>query len=117
MRWVIDEMLPPAIAELLNDLGHDAVWVDTAAGRGSSDGDLLDRAVADDRCMITENFADFALLFDERSSRGDSCVPVIFVRKTTSGRGGGGGLASRVADHLHRWAEQNPEPYVGLHWP
>lgn len=23
----------------------------------------------------------------------------------------------RLADHLHRWAEQNPEPYVGLHWP
>jgi len=116
VRWLIDEMLPPAIADLLTERGHDAVWVDAGGPRGARDRDILERAVAERRCVVTENLADFAALFDERSSRGDTCVPVVFVRKSGFGRGGGG-LATRIATHLHRWAEANPEPYVGLHWP
>jgi hypothetical protein len=116
VRWLIDEMLPPAIADLLTQLGHDAVSAGSADRRGASDRELFDRAVAERRCIVTENFTDFALLFDERSSRGEACMPVVFVRKSSFGRRGGG-LAPRIAARLHDWAEANPEPYVGFHWP
>ena len=125
-RWILARLrhetffslaaLNARIAELLTDQGHDAVWVDAAVGRGTADRDLLERAAAERRCLVTENFADFALLFDERSRRGDDCVPVVFVRKSSFDRRGGA-IAARIAQRLHEWAEANPEPYVGLHWP
>jgi hypothetical protein len=64
---------------------------------------------------VTENVADFAVLFEERSRRGDTCVPVAFVGKRAFGRGGR--VANRMAERLHAWVEDNPDPYVGLHWP
>ncbi len=36
MKWLIDEMLPPAIADQLNGVGHDAVGV-VAAGLAEAD--------------------------------------------------------------------------------
>jgi hypothetical protein len=115
VRWLIDEMLPPAIADLLTELGHDAVSVEAAGRRGAHDRELVELAVDERRCIVTENVADFASLVGERSRRGDACVPIVFVRKTAFGRGGR--LVTRLAQHLHRWAEENPEPYAGVHWP
>ena len=108
-------MLPPAAADHLRDLGHDVISVESAGLLGAPDREIFEIAVATGRCIVTENLGDFADLLDERSSRGDGCVPVVFVRKDALGRRGG--LARRLAEHLHRWADDNPEPYAGLHWP
>lgn len=115
MRWLVDEMLPPATADHLRDLGHDAISVESAGLLGAPDREIFALAVATGRSIVTENFGDFANLLDEMSSHGDACVPVVFVRKASLG--GRGGLARRLAEHLHHWAEVNSEPYIGLHWP
>jgi hypothetical protein len=115
VTWLLDEMLPPAAGHHLRRLGHDAVSVDTEGLLGASDHDVYARAVAARRCIVTENFGDFAAILDERSSRGETCVPVVFVRQDAHGRRGS--IARHLADHLHRWAETNPDPYIGLHWP
>lgn len=108
-------MLPGALAVRLTDLGHDAVSVREVSLAGATDEDVFELAVSQDRLMVTESFADFALLLDRRLSSGMPCVPVVFVRKTNFRKGGG--LAAHLASHLDRWARVHTEPYIGPHWP
>jgi hypothetical protein len=108
-------MLPPETAERLSQLGHDAVSVHAAGLTGANDAEVFSFAVSEARVVVTENFADYASILEQRQSRADSCVPVVFVRKATLPRGGA--LAAHLADRLHSWAVQNPEPYAGAHWP
>ena len=115
MRWLVDEMLPPALAVALTDRGHDAVSVFGVGLAGASDSEVLSFAVEHDRLVMTENFADFALLLEHRRSADQECVPVVFVRTPTTRAGGG--LATRLAALLDRWARTHPEPYPGAHWP
>ncbi len=62
-RLMLDEMYPPSLAEMLRDQGHDVLAV---AGlpdlAGSPDEAVLDAAVRDARCLVTENIRDFAIL-------------------------------------------------------
>lgn len=115
MKWLIDEMLPDSIAVVLNDKGHDAVSAASLGIRGAQDSEVLQIAVTEHRVLVTENFADFASLIEIRQQHNEECTPVVFVRKAAFPSGGA--LASRVAEHLDRWAADNPEPYAGLHWP
>lgn len=115
MRWLIDEMLPDSIADALNDKGHDAVSIASLGLRGAQDSEVLQIAVSDHRVLVTENFADFASLVEKRQQHDEECAPVVFLRK--SAFPSGGALTSRVAEHLDRWAADNPDPYRGLHWP
>jgi hypothetical protein len=108
-------MLPPDTAERLNQLGHDAVSVYDAGLAGADDAEVFRSAVANDRVVVTENFADYAGILEQRRSCDEPCVPVVFVRKSAFPRGGA--LAAHLAEHLHTWAAQNAEPYVGAHWP
>jgi hypothetical protein len=80
-----------------------------AGGRPS-----VESAVSEARIVMTENFADYVLLLDQRSARGEPCVPVVFVRKTSLPRRGA--LAPRLAKRLDAWVRLHPEPYVGPHW-
>ena len=115
MKWLIDEMLPPALADELNALGHDACTV-IAIGLGSADDATVYTAALDhNRVMVTENASDFAALVADRLARGEECVPVVLVRKAD--HPGGGALAHHLARQLDRWAAHNPEPYPGPHWP
>lgn len=57
MRWLLDEMLPPATAEHLVQLGHDAVSVDDVDLAGAEDDEVFAFAVSDQRIVVTENFA------------------------------------------------------------
>jgi hypothetical protein len=115
VRWLIDEMLPKATADELGRLGHDAVSVIDIELRGADDATVFAFAVTEQRIMVTENFADDATLLQQRQQDEEPCVPVVFVRKSAlSSRGA---LATRLAKHLHEWAEENPEPYEGFHWP
>jgi hypothetical protein len=62
-RLMLDEMYPPALAEMLRDQRHDVIAV---AGlpelAGSPDEAVLDATTSDARCLVTENVRDFAVL-------------------------------------------------------
>lgn len=115
MRWLIDEMLPPATADELNERGHEALSVAAAGLAATDDAIVYAAAVDQDRVMVTENFADFSVVFAQRLAGEQPCVALVFVRKKDYPRGGA--LASHLAAHLHRWATDNPDPYPGPHWP
>lgn len=115
MKWLLDEMLPRAAAEQLNRRGHDAVSVYEVDLAGADDSEVFSRAVAEDRVLVTENFADYSLLLSGRLRTDETCVPVVVVHKPDFPPGGA--LAVHLADHLHTWAAANPDPYVGPHWP
>ncbi len=115
MRWLLDEMLPPSTAAELNDLGHDAVAVVGIGLAQAADEDLYVLAVEQERIVVTENFADFARVGELRLAREQPVVPVVFVRKRAHPRGGA--LGRHLALHLHRWANDHPDPYPGPHWP
>lgn len=108
-------MLPPATAGELARLGQDAISVRDVPLAGSADDEVFAFALSGQRILVTENFADYAEIVNRRLSRNEPCIPVVFVRK--SDFPGGGALPSHLAAHLNRWASENPEPYVGLHWP
>jgi hypothetical protein len=114
MRWLLDEMLPPATCQLLVRLGHDAISVHDAGLSGMPDDAVFDFAVRERRLVVTENFADYAIAVDQRINRSEPCVPVIFVRK--SGLPRRAALAVRLAQRLDDWARSNPDPYLGPHW-
>lgn len=108
-------MLPKATADELGQWGHDAVSVVDVELRGVDDATVFAFEVAEQRIVVTENVADYATLLQQRQQHEEPCVPVVFVRKSAfSSRGA---LAARLAKHLHEWAEENPEPYEGFHWP
>ena len=108
-------MLPPATADELGALGHDAVSA-AAAGVGATDDELVyAQAVVQDRAVAAENASDFAAIVAQRLANDQPCVPVVLVHKTDHPRGGV--LAHHLARRLHRWADRNPHPYPGPHWP
>jgi hypothetical protein len=115
VRWLIDEMLPPATAVELNALGHDAISVAGSHLVETADAVIYDNAVAQRRTVVTENFADFARIIERRLASDQPCVPVVFVHKKDFTRGGG--LAVHLARLLDEWATKNPDPYPGAHWP
>jgi predicted nuclease of predicted toxin-antitoxin system len=112
---LIDEMLPAATADRLRSLGHDAVGVRDVDLGGAEDERVLAFAVAEQRIVVTENFADFARLVEIRQANEQQCVPVVFVRKRDLPTRGA--LAVHLARRLDRWATRTPDPYPGLHWP
>lgn len=114
MRWLLDEMLPPALADELTTLGHDAVAAVRDGLAGAVDDDVYQRAVDERRVLVTENFADFAALTERHAAADHALATVVFVRKRAFPAAG---LAHHLAAHLHTWAEATPEPSVGIHWP
>jgi predicted nuclease of predicted toxin-antitoxin system len=115
VKWLLDEMLPPATADELNRRGHDAVTVHQIGLAGADDTTVFDYAISENPVVVTENFADFATLLDQRLRREDPCVPIVFVRKTDVPRRGA--PAAHLADKLDAWSRANPHPYIGPHWP
>lgn len=114
MRWLLDEMLPPAACRELAKLGHDAVSVRDVGLAGLEDDCVFDFAVRERRIVVTENFADYAALIEQRTARDESCVPVVFLRKSSIARRGA--LAAGLARRLDGWARAHSHPYVGAHW-
>ena len=104
--FLIDEMFPPAAAELLRtDHDHDAVHVNEI-GLAAADDTRVAAARADGRAVVTENVADFAAERD---------LVLVFVLKQNLPAGGG--QAAALVRILHRWAQESPDPYLGHHWP
>lgn len=105
--FLIDEMFPPAAAQLLREnYGHDAVHVFEIGLRAVEDSLVAATARAEGRAVVTENVADFATERD---------VVLLFVLKRHLPPGGAQGSA--LAKILADWAQAHPEPYLGPHWP
>ena len=67
MKALLDEQLPPRIAELLRDRGHDVqAVVDRSDLAGRSDRVILEIAAAEERAVITNNVKGFRPLVSER---------------------------------------------------
>jgi predicted nuclease of predicted toxin-antitoxin system len=63
VRLFFDECLSPALARRLNASGlHDAVHPLDIGRRGESDRKVLERCLAEDRVIVTENARDFRKL-------------------------------------------------------
>ncbi len=107
-------MLPPETAAELNRRGHDATSVAELGLAGQPDLVVFDRAVAEDRAVVTENIADFAMLLEQRLRNDEPAVPIVFVRKADLPRRGA--LPHHLAERLDGWAQANPDPYLGPHW-
>ena len=62
-RFLIDENLSPQLAHHLRAVhGYEAVHVNEIGLQGASDPDVLARAVAEDRIVVTSNAEDFRQL-------------------------------------------------------
>jgi hypothetical protein len=100
-------MFPAAAAALLRDTyGYDATHVADVDLEATDDTQIAAAARAENRALVTENVSDFA---HERD------VVLVFVLKRNLP--GGGKQAVALAEILHHWAQQHPDPYVGPHWP
>jgi hypothetical protein len=115
VNWLFDEMFPPECAKRLCELGHDALSVHGIGLAGHGDEEVFSAAISQGRVLVTENFGDFSVLLDQHLSRQETCVPVVFLHRHRFPRGGA--MADRVAVLLDGWARDNPEPYLGPHWP
>jgi predicted nuclease of predicted toxin-antitoxin system len=114
MKWLLDEMLPAGACKHLAKRGQDALSVHDVGLSGAEDARVFDYAVREARVIATENFADYAILLEQRMGRGERCVPVVFVRKADLPQRGA--LAVHLAVRLEAWARKHPEPYLGAHW-
>ncbi|MXX41866.1 MAG: hypothetical protein F4Z53_02315 [Acidimicrobiales bacterium] len=114
MRWLLDEMLPHTTANILNELGHDAVSVVETELRSAADEEIYATAAEQDRVVVTEDRGDFGRILKQSLEAGDALVPVIVVRRTRLGRGGA--MPTNLANALHRWSLETPEPLVGPHY-
>lgn len=105
MRFLIDEMFPQQTCTLLAERGHDAVHVRERGVNARPDSEVAAVAARENRALVTENVKDFAAQRD---------LAVVCVLKS---RLPAAGMAHHLAELVDRWAQANPEPYLGLHWP
>jgi predicted nuclease of predicted toxin-antitoxin system len=73
MKFLIDNALSPALADLLQQAGHDAVYVRSIGLQHADDDAIFDRAAAEGRILVTAD-ADFGTLLAVRSSRQPSVI-------------------------------------------
>jgi hypothetical protein len=100
-------MFSASAGVLLRDTyGYNAVHVAEVGLRGADDAQVAAVARAEGRSVVTENVADFAAERD---------IALVFVLKQNLPAGGG--QAAALAKVLDRWAQDNPDPYLGPHWP
>ena len=104
MRLLIDSMLPPLVAELLDARGHDATTPSKLGAHNLSDAALIEVATVERFVIVTENASDFASV--------DSC-PVLLVRKSWWPSRS---LSERLAASVDRWVLANPDPGQWAHW-
>jgi predicted nuclease of predicted toxin-antitoxin system len=81
MRFLIDEQLPPALADRLKRAGHQAEHINTIGFEGATDQRIWAHAVSRGAVIITKD-EDFAHL--ARSSRDGPCVIWIRLGNTTT---------------------------------
>ncbi len=73
MKFLLDQNLSPILADLLAELGHDAVHVRELGMSRSSDVDIMARALAEDRVVISSD-TDFGELLAKTNAGAPSLV-------------------------------------------
>ena len=114
MRWLLDEMLPHAAAEALSRLGHDAVSVTTTGLRQAPDPVVYQTAIDESRVLVTEDRGGFAPLAKRDLGAGRRSATIVIVHRDDFGRRGA--LPQHLAEALHRWSLEPPEPLPGPHY-
>lgn len=104
MKFLIDSMLPPTVADILERAGHQATTPYMLGAHNLPDDVLVQLAGADGRVTVTENASDLAAV---------ATCPVLLVRKSWWPAPS---LSTRLAGALDRWASANPEPGPFAHW-
>jgi hypothetical protein len=81
---LLDEMLPPALAEQLSDAGCDTLAVSADPGlRGAPDAEVLERAALQGRVLVTDNIRDFVPLHNEWAAAGRTHPGLLLVHSKT----------------------------------
>jgi len=104
VRFLIDSMLPPRVADLLDAAGHEATTPAQLGAHNLPDDVLVQLAAAAGQVIVTENASDFAAT---------TACPVLLVRKAWWPAAS---LAETLAGALDRWAKANAEPGRWAHW-
>lgn len=98
MKFLLDEDLPPKIAEIARNLGLEVVSVHEIEHRGYPDDKQLRFAAQEERVFVTRNRNDFLLLSVEFHRVGEPYSGVLVV-----GRNLPNDHPERVAHALKRW--------------
>jgi predicted nuclease of predicted toxin-antitoxin system len=81
VRWIIDAQLPPVLAELLRQRGHEAEHVGDAGLLQAEDNTIWQRALADGAVIITKD-EDFPI----RASASRSAPCIVWLRLGNASR-------------------------------
>ena len=115
MRLLLDEMLPPVVAEALRRRGHAVSAVAERSGlRGSSDAEILDLALDEDRAVVTENVADLRVLAAEARSAGRDAPLLLFTSSHGWPRGSSHRIG-RLVEALDAFLRETPD-LEGEYW-
>lgn len=80
MKLLLDEMLPPNLADALRERGVDAVAVSGDPHlTGRADADILAAAAADGRAVVTLDIRHFRMLAGARSAAGSGHAGLVLV--------------------------------------
>ena len=82
---------------------------------GRTDDEVLDRAITEDRVVVTENAVDSVALLDPATSAEQVTAPVVLALKRTL-PADAGAMANELAKRLASWADNHPDPYRHVHW-
>lgn len=104
MKFLIDSMLPPLVAEHLEASGHGATTPSKLGAHSLPDAALIEVATVERMVIVTENASDFASV---------SSCPVLLVRKSWWPSRS---LPERLAASVARWALAYPDPGQWAHW-
>ena len=101
MRFLLDEDVNPAVAEIGRGLGLDVVSVHELQRQGFDDEPHLHYAAADNRLFVTRNRDDFIKLTVDFFHAGQAQAGVLIVPHSLPNH-----QPARLAHALHRWSER-----------
>jgi predicted nuclease of predicted toxin-antitoxin system len=109
MRFLLDEDLNPAIAEIARGLGLDVLSVHEIDRRGFQDEDQLRFSTSEERIFVTRNRDDFLRLNLTLFQTGETHAGLLIVPRSLPNH-----LPERIAHALKRWQERQDDP--GAHF-
>lgn len=101
MRYLLDEDVNPAVAEIVRGLGLDVASVHEIGRRALSDPEQFAYAAGEGRILITRNRDDFIRLLRAAYASGEACPGILVVPHTLPNRN-----APRIAHALKRWHDR-----------